>query len=319
VITFPGALKLVMFLPGDTAKKHRSTMVTILTRYFAGDKSLIQEVEANAVSESPVCQLAREVVQPPAWKSLEEYPSLKRKHAEVEVYNMETERINNCLVIFRVLCTDAVIDETAKQVFKQAYLSSAAGDAGVKGPKDFIELTANVEEKDNIINEKERELAEAKKTISELTAKVQEMDDLIANQRTKNTEDVLKTKSKSNNIVLENLKKAFVICIKESLQPIEEDVLYDAFLKSIPLRDHVLNLEAMFSICNPGKLLTLYFIKQYQERKRRVCQENFGFCLEMIGGEYAVHRQRLMWKNVIPTYRVLPSGDPGTKRSGSPR
>ena len=59
VITFPGALKLMMFLPGDTAKKHRSAMVTILTRYFTGDKSLIQEIEANAVSQLPVCRLAQ--------------------------------------------------------------------------------------------------------------------------------------------------------------------------------------------------------------------------------------------------------------------
>ena len=37
VITFVGALKLVMFLPGEAAKKHRSAMADILRRYFAGD------------------------------------------------------------------------------------------------------------------------------------------------------------------------------------------------------------------------------------------------------------------------------------------
>jgi hypothetical protein len=59
VITFPGALKLVMFLPGEAAKQHRASMVTILQRYFAGDPSLLQEIENNAASDSAIAQLAR--------------------------------------------------------------------------------------------------------------------------------------------------------------------------------------------------------------------------------------------------------------------
>jgi len=59
VITFPGALKLIMFLPGEAAKQHRSTMVTILQRFFAGDPSMLEDLEANRVSDSPVAQLAR--------------------------------------------------------------------------------------------------------------------------------------------------------------------------------------------------------------------------------------------------------------------
>ena len=37
----------------------RSTMVSILSRYYAGDGSLTDEIEANAVSTSPVAQMAR--------------------------------------------------------------------------------------------------------------------------------------------------------------------------------------------------------------------------------------------------------------------
>ena len=59
VITFPGALKLIMFLPGEAAKQHRASMVTILQKYFAGDPSLLKEVEANAASGSVISQLAR--------------------------------------------------------------------------------------------------------------------------------------------------------------------------------------------------------------------------------------------------------------------
>lgn len=42
VITFPGAIKMLMFLPGAKAKTHYSSMVSILTRYFTGDPSLLE-------------------------------------------------------------------------------------------------------------------------------------------------------------------------------------------------------------------------------------------------------------------------------------
>ena len=49
VITFHGALKLIMFLPGETAKMYCLAMVKIILRYFAGDKSILEEeIEANA-------------------------------------------------------------------------------------------------------------------------------------------------------------------------------------------------------------------------------------------------------------------------------
>ena len=59
VITFKGALKLAMFLSGDKAAFHRAAMVQILSRYYAGDDSLTDDIEANAASSSPVAVLAR--------------------------------------------------------------------------------------------------------------------------------------------------------------------------------------------------------------------------------------------------------------------
>ena len=59
VITFQGALKLLMILPGKNAKKHRSAMAEILHRYYAGDGSLVEEIEVNATSTNALAQLAR--------------------------------------------------------------------------------------------------------------------------------------------------------------------------------------------------------------------------------------------------------------------
>jgi len=59
VIQFQGAIKLLMWLPGENAKKFRSQAADIITRYFAGDKTLLEEIKANAESTAPINELAR--------------------------------------------------------------------------------------------------------------------------------------------------------------------------------------------------------------------------------------------------------------------
>jgi hypothetical protein len=51
VITFPGAIQLAMFLPGEAAKKNRLAMADILRRYSAGNDSPIDEIEAISFDE----------------------------------------------------------------------------------------------------------------------------------------------------------------------------------------------------------------------------------------------------------------------------
>ena len=87
VITFPGAIHLSMFLPGEHAKRHRSVMSQILTRYFAGDKSLLAEIEANAVSSQPVAQMARESL----GLSTSDEKALELRKRTLEVDNMELD------------------------------------------------------------------------------------------------------------------------------------------------------------------------------------------------------------------------------------
>ena len=127
VITFPGAITLLMFLPGEKAKMHRSTMVTILTRYFAGDPSLLREVEANAVSESPVAQMARASLASETGVQ----DSLKRKREELELLKLETdircqERESQIALAqhYETLCTSSQMDERAKLIFKDSILNS---------------------------------------------------------------------------------------------------------------------------------------------------------------------------------------------------
>lgn len=74
VITFQGAIKLMMWLGGDKAKSFRSKVTEILTKYFAGDKSLLRDLHANAESNAPINQAARAALNNPvpAQPSLDE-------------------------------------------------------------------------------------------------------------------------------------------------------------------------------------------------------------------------------------------------------
>ena len=91
VITFVGALKLIMFLPGEAAKQHRSVMADILRRYFAGDMSLFDELANNARSDSPMAQMARESLAGEGGTGQIKDGPRKRKREEVELFKMEAE------------------------------------------------------------------------------------------------------------------------------------------------------------------------------------------------------------------------------------
>ena len=130
VITFVGALKLIMMLPGEAAKTHRSAMADILRRYYAGDVSLIDDLEANALSESPVAQMARASLAAEGGAG-EIEDSRKRKREELELRKMEAEiqcMERNCQVAildrYTALCTNTEIDERAKLIFKDAILNA---------------------------------------------------------------------------------------------------------------------------------------------------------------------------------------------------
>jgi hypothetical protein len=60
LVTFQDAIELIMILPGKIAKEFRLKFVDVIKRYLAGDHSLIQEIQDNAMSDAPIQQMARE-------------------------------------------------------------------------------------------------------------------------------------------------------------------------------------------------------------------------------------------------------------------
>jgi len=80
VIQFQGALKMMMWLPGEKAKTFRSKAAEILTRYYAGDKTLLEEVWANAQASAPINEAARAAL--PQLDAIEEYGAKRQKIME---------------------------------------------------------------------------------------------------------------------------------------------------------------------------------------------------------------------------------------------
>lgn len=58
-MSFQHAIELIMVLPGKVAKEVRVQFADVIRRYMAGDESLIDEIEANAQSGSPMARMAR--------------------------------------------------------------------------------------------------------------------------------------------------------------------------------------------------------------------------------------------------------------------
>lgn len=150
VITFPGAVKLAMFLPGENAKKNRSIMAKILIRYYAGDPSLIPEIEANAASDAPVAQMARasladEEREPENAISINNKRALENLEIEERAVNVrhknamaeraenenKIQHIKSQLAVFNqvtdryiFLCSPmAILDERARLIFKDSLLN----------------------------------------------------------------------------------------------------------------------------------------------------------------------------------------------------
>lgn len=95
LITFQGALKLIMALPGINARDLRTKFADVLQRYFAGDPSLVSELIDNNQSAAPINSVARddlgvpqvgapgmsreEVLEMLQQRSLETYESFKKR------------------------------------------------------------------------------------------------------------------------------------------------------------------------------------------------------------------------------------------------
>ena len=143
LVSFKNAIELIMVLPGKMAKETRAKFADVITRYLAGDASLVKELHANAASNHPVASLARQsVAQSPA-EALES-ESRKRQREELDIQKqieeIEDSRSNRkikesdlqikLMKTYQFLCPGQVMDDTARVMFKDQVLNMAMGDYG---------------------------------------------------------------------------------------------------------------------------------------------------------------------------------------------
>jgi hypothetical protein len=97
LITFQGALKLIMALPGVNAREIRTKFASVLQRYFAGDPSLVSELIDNNQSNGSIQQVAREdagvsqVALPTPCQVLEDGYTIFKKRRRIELADIHMQ------------------------------------------------------------------------------------------------------------------------------------------------------------------------------------------------------------------------------------
>jgi hypothetical protein len=135
LITFQDALELVMVLPGKVAKETRTKFASIIKRYMAGDESLVDEIRTNAVSTSPLAQLARVDEDDKKRKRVIEDMELEERRLRMTEMAANTQRLfaeaHKCeadaqrmlMEDYASLCPNKTIDDRARLMFKDYCLN----------------------------------------------------------------------------------------------------------------------------------------------------------------------------------------------------
>jgi hypothetical protein len=139
VITFPGAIEMLMQLPNiGRVRQLRSKGTKIIMRYLAGDKSLIKEIEQNAASDAPIAQMARAAIEPDVEQKRKrniEDLEIEERRARIEKLRADTFKVNeeaqekrrvryaHTLENYTSLCPGEEIDDRARMLFRDNYLN----------------------------------------------------------------------------------------------------------------------------------------------------------------------------------------------------
>ena len=104
LLKFEDAIEFVMVLPGQTAMEVRQQFARIIRQYIAGERALIDGINANAASNSPLAQLARASAQEEDAVAV----GVKRRREELELLKLEHE-INTMIADNRVKDMNGII------------------------------------------------------------------------------------------------------------------------------------------------------------------------------------------------------------------
>jgi hypothetical protein len=152
VTSFPGILKLIMFLPGNKAALQRSAMVNVIRRYQAGDASLVPEIQSNFASDAPIAQLAREsLINDPAMDGVDPQSKKRQLEPDAEELEVSERRHKSELSAFELYQRKSKFDlETAERTHELAErktrLDMEATERKASLEQETIELKARLEQ-----------------------------------------------------------------------------------------------------------------------------------------------------------------------------
>ena len=121
VATFDDIQKLIMVLPGKSAKKYRTMVVETFKRYLAGDEALVDEIRENAASSNPMNVFAREDLEADRAQRAKvsdmayrkELAEVEKMERENEVLARENERGNyEMMLVYEKQLSDHVAQDT---------------------------------------------------------------------------------------------------------------------------------------------------------------------------------------------------------------
>jgi hypothetical protein len=134
LVTFQDALELIMVLPGKIAKESRVQFADIIKRYLAGDESLVQEIRANAESDSVISKLARESLDADNTERLAHKRKLEQLEIEERMIALEMKKTETqsklidmmakTAELYTNLCPNQEIDERGRVLLKDCVLNS---------------------------------------------------------------------------------------------------------------------------------------------------------------------------------------------------
>jgi hypothetical protein len=110
LVNLKDALQLVMVLPGEMAKSVRVQISNIMTDFFKGSESLVDQIRVNAASNSPICQLARasggSVEDQEARRKRVKREDLELVKLEHEIQDMRVKNFQNGMAIMTQIRPD---------------------------------------------------------------------------------------------------------------------------------------------------------------------------------------------------------------------
>jgi hypothetical protein len=176
-MTLSGLERLFLLMSGKLAAEFRKLVEDTFRRVMAGDRSLIQVIEANSESNGPVQMAYRSsIAQEPPASTLEDL-CLKRKREELEIRKLELELQREeqkvqfgLMEKYDALCTNKNMDERAKILFKDKLLNSTilGGSGSISPEHTSISMSQFVDSKDPEMNPTKEQLMTLGKIASKL-------------------------------------------------------------------------------------------------------------------------------------------------------